>query len=139
MVIIFHMTKLCMLCMCVFSSSFDQNHLITNIQAAKKLEEQLLQVQNQCIEEFESYLESHKVALQKRVGKGNSDKFNLGFEEDTTEISRMDMEVGNGFWSRRRCNVRWQYCRIVEKLLQIKDWEWHKNSKENSTHWFIMG
>ncbi|KAJ8025509.1 hypothetical protein HOLleu_33087 [Holothuria leucospilota] len=71
-----------------------KNHLLTNIQAAKKLEQQLLQVQNQCMEEFDSFLENHKGVLQRMVMTDSfKDEYGVVLEGDNTEMRSIDMEL----------------------------------------------
>ncbi|XP_038070672.1 citron Rho-interacting kinase-like [Patiria miniata] len=72
-----------------------KNHLLTNFDAAKKLEKQLLEVQNQTIEEFESFLEAHKSELQHKVLRDTADGGLLDreYDEEEMELERLDTEL----------------------------------------------
>ncbi|XP_071947755.1 uncharacterized protein [Antedon mediterranea] len=70
--------------------STKKNHLLSSYEAAKKIEQQLLKVQNQIIEEFDSYLETHKAELS---SKHFTDKETTNFSEDHQELNRIDLEL----------------------------------------------
>ncbi|XP_033102930.1 uncharacterized protein LOC117105765 isoform X2 [Anneissia japonica] len=68
-----------------------KNQLLSSLEAAKKLEQQILMVQNQIIDEFDSYLETHKVELS---SKHFTDKeAESHFSEDHRELDRIDLEL----------------------------------------------
>ncbi|XP_070540507.1 uncharacterized protein [Ptychodera flava] len=66
-------------------------HLLNNWSSAKKLEEQLLTVQNQTIEEFDAFVEEHKVELEGKTLKDNVN--DSQFSEEEAELERMDKEL----------------------------------------------
>ncbi|XP_022086611.1 uncharacterized protein LOC110977099 isoform X2 [Acanthaster planci] len=72
-----------------------KNHLLTNFDAAKKLERQLLEVQNQTIEEFESFLEAHKSELQCKVLRDTAEGALLDreYDEEEMELERLDTQL----------------------------------------------
>ncbi|XP_077992401.1 uncharacterized protein LOC144446500 isoform X2 [Glandiceps talaboti] len=66
-------------------------HVLNNLASAKKLEQQLLTVQNMTIEEYDAYVEEHKLSLESKVLKDN---FNDSqFDEEEIELARMDKEL----------------------------------------------
>ena len=72
-----------------------QNHLLTNFESAKKIETQLLEVQNQTIEEFESFMEAHKAELQQKVFRDTNEGslMESDYDEEEMELERLDTEV----------------------------------------------
>ncbi|XP_077869696.1 uncharacterized protein LOC100375393 [Saccoglossus kowalevskii] len=68
-------------------------HLLNNIASAKKLEEQLLTVENKTIEEFDVFLEDHKRELEERILRDNYN--DAKFDEEEHELEKMDKELQN--------------------------------------------
>ncbi|XP_033633186.1 uncharacterized protein LOC117294776 [Asterias rubens] len=72
-----------------------KNHLLTNFESAKKIETQLLEVQNQTIEEFESFMEAHKAELQHKVFRDTNEGslMESDYDEEEMELERLDTEL----------------------------------------------
>ncbi|XP_072030797.1 uncharacterized protein [Amphiura filiformis] len=71
-----------------------KSHLLTNFEAAKKLEKQLLMVQNQTIEGFESSLEKHRQELQGKVLKEpQPGKVMMTYDAEEIMLEQMDMDL----------------------------------------------
>lgn len=75
-----------------------KNHLLTDYEAAKKIEKQLLLVRNQTIEEFDAFFESHVAMLKDRVFKDKPSDDDIlpdhVYDRDELELEGLDMELG---------------------------------------------
>ncbi|XP_071503416.1 uncharacterized protein [Diadema antillarum] len=73
-----------------------KNHLLTDYEAAKKIEKQLLLVRNQTIEEFDAFVEGHMSELKGRVfvEKLEDDLIpNEAYDRDELVIERLDINL----------------------------------------------
>lgn len=71
-----------------------KTHLLTNFEAAKKLEKQLLMVQNQTIDDFDSFMESHRKELEDKVLRDPSQtEFSSGYDAEDIMLEQLDMEL----------------------------------------------
>ncbi|XP_033757062.1 uncharacterized protein LOC117339522 isoform X1 [Pecten maximus] len=66
-------------------------NLMTNIEAAQRLEEQIMSVMNTAVEEFDKFLEEHKEELQKIEIR--DDLTNAEFEVQEMDIEQADQEL----------------------------------------------
>ena len=80
-----------------FFIPINQNYLLTDYEAAKKIEKQILLVRNQTIEEFDAFFESHVAELREKVFKEklNEDDVLPDTEYDRDELimERLDIDV----------------------------------------------
>nr|XP_054766729.1 uncharacterized protein LOC129273690 [Lytechinus pictus] len=76
-----------------------KNHLMTDYEAAKKIEKQLLLVRNQTIEEFDAFFESHVMELKDRVFKEKPAEDAIlpdhVYDQEELIIEKLDMELGS--------------------------------------------
>lgn len=79
-----------------------QNHLLTDYEAAKKIEKQLLLVRNQTIEEFDAFFESHVMELKDRVFKDKPREDQILpdhiYDQEELIIEKLDMQVIWWWW-----------------------------------------
>ncbi|XP_030842136.1 neurofilament medium polypeptide isoform X2 [Strongylocentrotus purpuratus] len=76
-----------------------KNHLLTDYEAAKKIEKQLLLVRNQTIEEFDAFFESHVMELKDRVFKDKPREDQILpdhiYDQEELIIEKLDMQLGD--------------------------------------------
>ena len=67
--------------------------MLTNFEAAKKLEKQLLMVQNQTIEGFEDFLENHRKELQEKKLREPEPERQSGYDAEEIMLEQLDVDV----------------------------------------------